>query len=339
MTADRPAVHMSTLQRFLAPIRAALGHAARIGFGLLAIYLLIRTGALEPELLGRAIARHPLLYVASFALYVSLLQFMACGRWYWLLRSAGVPIRLRTTVRLHMMGLFFSGFLPGGTGGDLVKGYYLMKGRTKAEGAAALGTLVVDRIVGLFGLIGVAAIATLASIPVWRDAPLLAAQSTFILAIALGALVVTLGYLSPWNPLAFLFKTGAGKQKGFLAELAGALTAFRKTPGVFLGAIAISMGVHFCLIVIYALCARALDVDLPFRLHAYVGPVLTFVNGIPISPAGLGVGEAAGRVLYKAVGATHGQAEIPALVHTLGLLTALICAPAYFFRRRRARRP
>lgn len=93
------------------------------------------------------------------------------------------------------------------------------------------------------------------------------------------------------------------------------------------------MAVHFCLIITYALCARALDVSLPFRLHAYVGPVLTFVNGIPISPAGLGVGEAAGRILYKAVGATHGQAEIPALVHTLGLLTALLCAPAYFFRR------
>jgi uncharacterized membrane protein YbhN (UPF0104 family) len=209
-----------------------------------------------------------------------------------------------------------------------------MKGRTQSEGAAALGTLVVDRIVGLFGLVGVAALATLLNIDVWRASPLLGAQSSFILFVAAGAVVLTLGYLSPWNPFAFLAKAPRGKKKGFIAELTGALTAFRKSPGVFLGAIGLSMGVHFCLIAAYALCARALDVGLPFRLHAYVGPVLTFVNGIPISPAGLGVGEAAGRVLYKLVGATHGQAEIPALVHTLGLLTALISAPAYFFRER-----
>ena len=335
MTAPRPAVHMNTLQRFMGPVRTVLGHAARIGFGLLAVYLLIRTGALKPELLGGAIRRHPVLYGVAFLLYITVLQMLACGRWYWLLRSARVPIRRREVVRLHMTGLFFSGFLPGGTGGDLVKGYALMKGRTKAEGAAALGTLVVDRIVGLFGLIGVAATATLLNIGIWWKSPLLGAQSTFILAIALGSILVTLAYLSPWNPLPSLGKTTPGKKRGFLSELAGALTAFRKTPGVFLGTIALSMCVHFCLILIYALCARALDVGLPFRLHAYVGPVLTFVNGIPISPAGLGVGEAAGMVLYKAVGATHGQAEIPALVHTLGLITALLCAPAYFFRRRK----
>jgi uncharacterized protein (TIRG00374 family) len=337
MTEPRPSVQMSSLQRFMAPVRAALGHVARIGFGLIAIYLLIRTGALKPELLGAAIRRHPMLYVTSFVLYVTVLQIFACGRWYWLLRSARVPIRLREAVRLHMVGLFFSGFLPGGTGGDLVKGYALMKGRTKPEGAAALGTLVVDRIVGLFGLIAVAAIATLINIDVWRGSPLLGAQSTFILAIALGAILFTLAYLSPWNPFTLLEKTRAGKKRGFLSELAGALAAFRKAPGVFLGAIALSMGVHFCLIIIYALCARSLNVDLPFRLHTYVGPVLTFVNGIPISPAGLGVGEAAGRVLYKAVGATHGQAEIPALVHTLGLITALLCAPAYFFKKRKSK--
>jgi hypothetical protein len=103
---------------------------------------------------------------------------------------------------------------------------------------------------------------------------------------------------------------------------------------VFLGAIGISLIVHFILVVAYALCAAALDVNLPFRLHAYVAPTLTFANGMPISPAGLGVGEAAGMVLYKAVGATHGFAEIPALVHTIGLIVAVLFAPAYLLRKK-----
>jgi hypothetical protein len=151
--------------------------------------------------------------------------------------------------------------------------------------------------------------------------------------------LITLAYLSPWTPRWLPAPARAGHAaptaRGFLSELAGALSAFRKAPRVFVGGILISAAVHFLLVVIYALCAHALGVDLPFGLHAYVGPTLTFMNGIPISPAGLGVGEAAGKILYTAVGATHGQAEIPALVHTFALITSLLAAPAYFHRGKR----
>lgn len=345
MPAPRPSLNPGSLKRFLEPFRAALGHAARIGFGIVVIWLLVRTGALQPRLIARAVAGNPALYGLTLLLYLVPLQVLACGRWYWLLRASNVSIRLRTVVRLHMTGLFFSGFLPGGTGGDLVKGYYLLKGRSKAEGAAALGTLVVDRIVGLLGLVGLAAVAALAHVSVWRGSPLLAAQATVTFAAAAGGALVTLAYLSPWTPrwlskgLPAPARAGKPGAKGFLSELAGALAAFRKAPRVFVGGILLSATVHFILVIIYALCARALGVDLPFGLHAYVGPTLTFMNGIPISPAGLGVGEAAGKVLYTAVGATHGQAEIPALVHTFALITALLAAPAYFIRRRATKAP
>jgi uncharacterized membrane protein YbhN (UPF0104 family) len=340
MSAPRPSLRPSSLKRFLEPIRAALGHAARIGFGVVVIWLLVRTGALQPRLIARAMAENPGLYALALLLYLVPLQVLACGRWYWLLRASNVSIRLRTVIRLHLMGLFFSGFLPGGTGGDLVKGYYLLKGRSKAEGAAALGTLVVDRIVGLLGLVGLAAIAVLTHVSVWRGSPMLGAQAGITLAAAAGGALITLAYLSPWTPRWLPAPARAGhaaqpNARGFLSELAGALSAFRKAPRVFVGGILISAAVHFILVIIYALCAHALGVDLPFGLHAYVGPTLTFVNGIPISPAGLGVGEAAGKVLYTAVGATHGQAEIPALVHTFALITSLLAAPAYFLRGRR----
>lgn len=329
-------------------VRSWMGHAIRFGIGALAVWLLIGTGALQPALLGAAIAKHPVLYGLAFLLYLGPLQALACGRWYWLLRTAKVRITLRETVRLHLMGLFFSGFLPGGTGGDLVKGWYLLKGRPKPEAAAALGTLVADRVTGLFGLVALAATANLVNAGIWRSSPVLAAQSVFILSLAAGTIVLTLVYLSPWTPrwlpsaasapsLSSLSASPVAENppRGFLAEFARTLGFLRGTPGVFLGAVGLSVLVHFCLVVVYALCAGALDVSLPFRLHAYVGPTLTLANGIPVSPAGLGVGEAAGMVLYKAVGVSHSQAEIPALVHTISLMLALLCAPAYFLRRRR----
>jgi uncharacterized protein (TIRG00374 family) len=323
-------------------LRSFSGHAARIGIGALAVWLLIHTGALDFSLLGKAIATHPFLYALAFFLYLVPLQVFAWGRWYWFLRAAKVPITLRASVRLHLVGLFFNGFSPGGTGGDLAKGWYLLKGRGKAESAAALGTMVADRVTGMFGLIGLAAAANLLNAAAWSSSPLLGAQAVFILSVSGGMVLLTLAFLAPWKtrrpaaPQAVPASDvlAAETPRGFFAEFGLALVSFRKYPRTFLGAIALSALVHFTLVMVYALCAGALDVSLPFRLHAYVAPTLTFANGIPISPAGIGVGEAFGKFLYTAVGATHGQAEIPALVHSIGLLVALLAAPAYLLKRK-----
>lgn len=331
-------------------------HALRVALAVLIIGVLIGSGALKPALLGTAITRHPALYAFAFLLYLVPIQILAWLRWHLLLRAARVNITVRESARLHLTGIFFNGFLPGGTGGDLVKGWYLLRDRSRAESAAAIGTLVIDRITGLFGLIGLAAAANWISRDTWGSSPVLAAQSAFILSIAAGMGLLTALFLSPWTPRTWWGKRtraamlrqpsgdaacceGASSNaehaaRGFLAEFGVALAAFRRFPKVFLGAIAISVGVHAILVLIYALCAAALDVDLPFRLHAYVAPTLTLANGMPISPAGLGVGEAAGMVLYKAVGASHGFAEIPALVHTIGLIVAVLFAPAYLLGRR-----
>ena len=328
------------------------GHALRAGFAVLVIAVLLRSGALDPKLLAQAVTSHPFLYAFAFFLYLVPLQLLAWLRWWWFLRAADVKLTLRASVRLHLTGLFFNGFLPGGTGGDVVKGWYLMKGRGRKQAAAALGTLVADRVTGMFGLIGFAAAMNLLYLREFSGTPVLAAQGTFILSVAAAIVLLTAAFLSPWKPKwlpaprvtaenadAVTAQDGAkgGKLRGFLVEFAVALGAFRKFPLTFLGAIAVSAMVHFLLVIVYALCARALNVELPFGLHAYVAPTLTLANGLPISPAGLGVGEAAGMVLYKAVGASHGFAEIPALVHTIGISVALLCAPVYLWRRKDAK--
>lgn len=318
-------------------IKTWAGHILRVGIGAFVVWYLIHAGALKPALLATAIAKHPFLYGLAFFIYLVPLQLCSWGRWYWMLRAAKVKITRRETLRLHFTGLFFNGFLPGGTGGDLAKGWYLLKGRSRAESATALGTMVADRVTGMFGLIGIAAAANLVNMRAWSSSPILAGQAVFILSVAGAVTLLTALFLSPLK-----FGTAAkndaliedGKPRGFLAEFALALGAFRKYPRAFLGGIGLSVLVHLALILVYALCAGALDVSLPFRLHAYVAPTLTFANGIPISPAGLGVGEAAGMVLYKAVGATHGFAEIPALVHSIGLIIALLAAPAYLLKKK-----
>ena len=329
--ADKP-------QSFLAS-RPWLGHAFRILIGLLAIYFLIRTGALKPKLLGKAMSSHPLYYGSALVLYATMLEFLAYFRWLWLLRQAKVSISKLEVLRLHLIGIFFSGFLPGGTGGDLVKGYYLLRGRSPEDGAAAIGTLLLDRFAGTTGLFLLSAATNLWHHELWESSPLLSAQAFFVLGVA-GAIVVLIAlYLSPLRPSWLMASQTKGAKVGFLKHLFEVLLAFRGSPRVLLGSIALSMLVHFCLVGVYALCALSLEVSLPFTLHAYVAPSLTLLNGVPLSPAGLGFGEAGGALLYKAVGVGAGRVEIPALVHTIVLLTSLLFAPAYFLQNGKAAAP
>ena len=51
-----------------------------------------------------------------------------------------------------MIGMFYNQFLPGGTGGDIIKSYLLLK-ETPGKATGALLAVVFDRLVGLVALI------------------------------------------------------------------------------------------------------------------------------------------------------------------------------------------
>ena len=59
-----------------------------------------------------------------------------------------------------MIGSLFNAVIPGAVGGDIVKGYYVCR-RATAKTPEALTTILIDRVVGLLGLLLLAAIAGL----------------------------------------------------------------------------------------------------------------------------------------------------------------------------------
>jgi len=81
------------------------------------------------------------------------------ARWLVLLRAAGIDPGFRKAFRLVMVGCFFNYCAPGTTGGDVAKGWYAAKGSGRA--AVAAMTVLVDRIVGLMGLLVVGSLAGL----------------------------------------------------------------------------------------------------------------------------------------------------------------------------------
>src|SRR5438874_12063629 len=79
-------------------------------------------------------------------------EIAAFVRWQILLKVQGISLSLPRVAGLSLIGMFYNQFLPGGTGGDIVKSYLLLK-ETPGKKAGALLAVLFDRMVGLLALI------------------------------------------------------------------------------------------------------------------------------------------------------------------------------------------
>src|SRR5204863_801989 len=76
----------------------------------------------------------------------------AIVRWRILLKVQGINLSTPRIVGLFLIGMFYNQFLPGGTGGDVVKTYLLWK-ETPGKKPGALLAVMFDRMIGLIALI------------------------------------------------------------------------------------------------------------------------------------------------------------------------------------------
>ncbi|QEL16037.1 lysylphosphatidylglycerol synthase transmembrane domain-containing protein [Limnoglobus roseus] len=73
-------------------------------------------------------------------------------RWYLLVRALDLPFTVRNAFRLGMIGYFYNTLLPGSVGGDAIKMVFIARANP-GRWASAAATVVVDRLMGLFGLL------------------------------------------------------------------------------------------------------------------------------------------------------------------------------------------
>jgi uncharacterized membrane protein YbhN (UPF0104 family) len=88
---------------------------------------------------------------AAFLCFAPVVLIVA-WRWRMLLGVHGVYLRFWRVLELTMIGQFFSAFLLGTTGGDVVKIYYVARAVPQRKTAVAF-TVIVDRVIGLVALL------------------------------------------------------------------------------------------------------------------------------------------------------------------------------------------
>lgn len=232
--------------------------------------------------------------VAGIAAY-GVFELLAGVRWQILLRVQGIRISWWRMYGLLMVGLFFSLFIPGGTGGDLVKGYYLLKEAPVGRKTSAALSVVMDR---LLGLVGVALLTGTVTALRWDW---LTADSTArnyiltglgVLGVCIGGMLLA-GLVSALRLAHRLPEHLPGRS--FLATLTGAYALYGRAWLATSAAVIISIIAHAAHYTTFYCTARAIEMSGPRKPNAIelysALPVIETVAALPITPGGLGTRE------------------------------------------------
>ncbi|MBN1591246.1 MAG: flippase-like domain-containing protein [Pirellulales bacterium] len=172
-------------------------------------------------------------------------------RWHFLVRALEIPSRLRNSLRIGFLGYMFNLAPLGLLGGDAIKVVMLAREHKNTK-SKSIASVVVDRLIGLYMLFVVAAIAILVT-GFWRaeNATDKAAIANICLATFLAAVVGTLGIGALMIPAVSDGKLVRAIERlprlGHpIKSLIDALRMYRRRPGVLLAAALMSVIVHSC---------------------------------------------------------------------------------------------
>lgn len=226
-------------------------------------------------------------YLLAAILIMPLSYVLTSVRWHLLLDSLGIRLTFFRSLVLNLVGAFYNAFMPGTTGGDLVKAYYAAK-QTDLRTRAVL-SVVIDRIIGLMALIlvGGAMAAYQWHIP---DCRRVAVASGLITAVVLLGLVVFYSRrLRRWTGLDFVLKRLPMQRQ--VQKAVSAMEIYRDRPMPLVVALLLSFPVHITAILSATFAGRAFDLPIPLFYYWVIVPVVALAGAIPISPQGAGVME------------------------------------------------
>ena len=224
----------------------------------------------------------------------------------WLFRPHGLNLRFITSLKLTLVGFFFATFLPGAAGGDLPKLFYITRGGG-GRPIEIMMVVLLDRAIGLFSLLLLPII----------FAPLFI--ESFSGLIILRRLLVTIGLLSLVafaGLLMCLFSdlfvnfipTGARNHltNKVVRQVRGVIATYRENYGVLLATLGMSLLANLLLVFVTMIGAlTAASSSWNSRMFLVI-PIGHIANSLPLTPGGLGVGEAAFNTLFNLVGLLGG---------------------------------
>lgn len=276
----------------------------------LLLVILIKKGPFDFQQL-KLILTNPSLLLVGLVLFF--LHFLFQSYRWRLFVNEHSPLSLIESFRLTLIGQFFSFFIPGGVGGDFVKAFELSK-ETEITKTNSFSTVFADRIFGLFSMILFASISLLISALIQDE------QTNYLVYSLLMFFTLIFGLVFGPKISSFLENWLSAKKTKWSQSFVNILKTFDQTfitfrsPRLVLKLVLLSLLVQvastsFLYLVVEQIVSHPPNYLLFFSICCFG----FLVSAIPITPAGVGVGQTAFYFLFAAVNANLGTAAVTAI--------------------------
>lgn len=238
------------------------------------------------QALGKA---DPRWLVPAFVCF-GLVLVCSAFRWQLLMKVQGIALPWFRVWQLVMIGMFYNLFLPGGTGGDLVKIFYAVREAPRSKSAVFL-SVVVDRIAGMFALILVSTGVFLCFFDTLTTLPMVRAFTAAVCAIfgaVLGLVVV--GVVVDRFHLASKIPARMPGHAAII-DTARAFSVYAQDWKAVVAATLISMPLNLFIFGGAIFAASSFQGNPGPAALTSVIPIVNTISALPISLAGIGVRE------------------------------------------------
>jgi glycosyltransferase 2 family protein len=307
------------------PVRRVFGFFVRLAIAGVLLAYLAKSGMIDARALSRPFTAWPIALVAVALILVDV-SLMAL-RLSWLFRPIGLRLPWAKSFQVTLVSFFFAQFLPGATGGDLARLFYVAKDY-KGRRSEILTVSLFDRAVGMLSLLVMPLLCAPAFAGLIRATPAL--RALLISAAVLAALLVAgflacLYFQSHMERLAHAV-FGFLPWKDWHGQIIRTIASYRHHVGTVAAALGISIVANSLLVIVMVLAVFVLN---PAGLEAKIAlivPLGFIANCLPFTPGGLGIGEEAFNALFTVAGLTGGAEALlcwrvwTSLVRLLGLV-------------------
>lgn len=263
-----------------------------------------------------------------------LAQFACIARWSFLV-PRHPALTYRFLANSFFVGAFFNTFLPTTVGGDVIRGYDLIK--ATGQWKESLASVLMDRLLGLLGFFTFA-LAVWFVFPLAREDPVVRGGFFGFCGLVgvtfavLGSRRVLKGMLRPFG------KIGLGVLQSHTAQFQESLLKLLYQPKRLLGGFATTLVVQVLAILIYAGVSKALHLPIPLFFLVLMVPIVTTLSQLPISLNGWGIREVATIQFLDRIGVGRAEALALSLVcASIPLLSGVIGGILFLLRKRRRR--
>lgn len=287
------------------PLVRGLVFAIKLTAGGAILYWLYRSDYFDPAVVQRISpdSGSVSLLLAGSILLASGAVLISIRLWL-LLRLLGIELEWRETLRINLAAMCLGMVLPGLVGVDAIRltWFCLMKSHSRT---AVFAAVVLDRVAGIFALLVLSALGVGFALVTGFDRIPDGLLEWLLLPLGGAVLVLLLlgsQSLKQWRIMRWL----QARLPARVGRIMASLQVVAKSYRILGGCLLLSLLSQMFTVLSFVFIGLVIQDQLPVLFHFIINPLALLLNGIPVTPGGLGITESAFAYLYQLAGSENG---------------------------------